>query len=100
MFAIIESGSKQYKVSVGDFIDIDKAQAEVGEELEFDVRMTCDGDKVEIGKPTLDIKVKGKIVDHHKAKKIMVFKYKAKKNYRVKQGHRQPHTKVEIMSIG
>ena len=101
MYAIIESCGKQYKVSKGDIIFFEKLDAEEGKKVTFDnVILVADGEKIEIGTPFVkDIKVEGKVLSHGKAKKIIVFKYKAKKNYKRKQGHRQPYTKVEITSI-
>ena len=101
MYAIIESCGKQYKVSKGDIIFFEKLNVEEGKKVTFDnVILVADGEKIEIGTPFVkDIKVEGKVLSHGKAKKIIVFKYKAKKNYIRKQGHRQPYTKVEITSI-
>ena len=101
MYAIIESCGKQYKVSKGDIIFFEKLNVEKGKKVTFDnVILVADGEKIEIGTPFVkDIKVEGKVLSHGKAKKIIVFKYKAKKNYKRKQGHRQPYTKVEITSI-
>ncbi len=101
MYAIIETGGKQYKVEQGNIINVEKLDAEVDAEVSFDVLMTSDEGKVTSGKPLLDgVSVKGKVLAHGKAKKVIVFKYKAKKDYRKKQGHRQPYTRVEIVSIG
>ena len=101
MYAIIESCGKQYKVSKGDIIFFEKLNVEEGKKVTFDnVILVADGEKIEIGAPYVkDIKVEGKVIAHGKAKKIIVFKYKAKKNYKRKQGHRQPYTKVEITGI-
>ena len=101
MYAIIESCGKQYKVSKGDVIFFEKLETEEGKKISFDkVILVSDDKKVEVGNPYVkDAKVEGKVVSHGKAKKIIVFKYKAKKNYRRKQGHRQPYTKVEITNI-
>lgn len=101
MYAIIQTGGKQYRVSEGDVISIEKLTAAEGEEVVFDQVLTvvADGD-VKIGKPVLEgAKVTAKVVEHGKGKKILVFKYKAKSNYRKRQGHRQPYTKVEISKI-
>ena len=101
MYAIIESCGKQYKVAEGDVVFFEKLDAEEGKKVTFDkvVLVSNDG-KVQIGNPYVKgMKVEGKVVSHGKAKKIIVFKYKAKKNYRRKQGHRQPYTKVEITGI-
>ncbi len=101
MYAIIESCGKQYKVAEGDVVFFEKLDAEEGKKVTFDnVVLVSEEGKVQIGNPYVKgIKVEGKVVSHGKAKKILVYKYKAKKNYRRKQGHRQPYTKVEITSI-
>ena len=101
MYAIIEACGKQYKVSKGDVVFFEKLDSEEGKKVKFDkVILVSDGGKIEVGTPYVKgAKVEGKVVAHGKAKKIIVFKYKAKKNYRRKQGHRQPYTKVEITSI-
>ena len=101
MYAIIRTGGKQYKVAAGDEILIEKLEAAVDAEVEFDVLLVSDESGVKVGKPVLDgVKVKGKVLEHGKGKKVVVFKYKPKKNIRTKRGHRQPYTKVEILSIG
>ncbi len=101
MYAIIESCGKQYKVAEGDVVFFEKLDTEEGKKVTFDkVVLVSDEGKVEIGNPYVKgYKVEGKVVAHGKGKKIIVFKYKPKKNYRRKQGHRQPYTKVEITSI-
>ena len=101
MYAIIESCGKQYKVTEGDVVFFEKLDAEEGKKVTFDkVVLVSNGEKIEIGNPYVKgIKVEGKVVAHGKGKKIIVYKYKAKKNYRRTQGHRQPYTKVEITSI-
>ena len=101
MYAIIESCGKQYKVAQGDVVFFEKLDAKEGGKITFDkVVLVSDEGKVQIGNPYVKgIKVEGKVVSHGKAKKILVFKYKAKKNYRRTQGHRQPYTKVEITGI-
>lgn len=101
MYAIIESCGKQYKVAEGDVIFFEKLETEEGKKVSFDkVVLVSDDKKVEVGAPYVKgVKVEGKVVAHGKGKKIIVFKYKAKKNYRRKQGHRQPYTKVEITAI-
>ena len=101
MYAIIETCGKQYKVTEGDVVFFEKLEAEEGKKVKFDkVILVSDEGKVEVGTPYVKgAKVEGKVIAHGKAKKIIVFKYKAKKNYRRKQGHRQPYTKVEITSI-
>ncbi|NLH45496.1 MAG: 50S ribosomal protein L21 [Acholeplasmataceae bacterium] len=101
MYAIIQTGGKQYRVSEGDVLSVEKLPVAEGEEVVFDQVLTvvADGD-VKIGKPVLEgAKVTAKVVEHGKGEKILVFKYKAKSNYRKRQGHRQPYTKVEISKI-
>ena len=101
MYAIIESCGRQYKVSEADVVFFEKLEVEEGKKVTFDkVILVSDDKKVEVGSPYIKgVKVEGKVVSHGKHKKIIVFKMKAKKNYRRKQGHRQPYTKVEITSI-
>ena len=101
MYAIIESCGKQYKVAQGDVVFFEKLEAEEGKKVTFDkVILVSEDGKVQVGNPYIKgIKVEGKVVSHGKGKKIIVFKMKAKKNERTKQGHRQPYTKVEITAI-
>ena len=101
MYAIIESCGRQYKVAEGDVVFFEKLDAEEGKNVTFDkVVLLSEEGKVQIGNPYVKgISVEGKVVSHGKGKKIIVFKMKPKKNYRRKQGHRQPYTKVEITSI-
>jgi len=101
MYAIIETGGKQYRVSEGDVLDVEKLDVEEGKEVVFDKVLTVVNDgEVRIGKPVVDgAKVTAKVAKHGKGEKIFVFKYKAKANYRKRQGHRQPYTQVEIKSI-
>ena len=101
MYAIIETGGKQYKVEEGEIVEIEKLDVAEDEEVEFDtIKAISNGEKLEVGQPNLaDATVKGKVVEHGKGDKIIVFKYKPKNNYRKKQGHRQPYTKVMIEDI-
>ena len=101
MYAIIESCGKQYKVAEGDVVFFEKLDVEEGKKVTFDnVVLVSDDKKVEVGAPYVKgVKVEGKVVSHGKGEKILVYKYKAKKNYRRTQGHRQPYTKVEITKI-
>lgn len=101
MYAIIESCGRQYKVAEGDVVFFEKLEAEEGKKVTFDnVILVSEDGKVQVGNPYVKgVKVEGKVVSHGKHKKIIVFKMKAKKNERKKQGHRQPYTKVEITSI-
>lgn len=101
MYAIVKTGGKQYKVAEGDIIFVEKLEAGEGEVVVFDQVLTVvNGADVKIGRPMVDgAKVTGKVAAHGKGKKILVFKYKAKSNYRKRQGHRQPFTKVVIEKI-
>jgi len=101
MYAIIEACGRQYKVQEGDTVFFEKLDAEEGKKVNFDkVILVSDDKKVEVGSPYVaGAKVEGKVVSHGRGKKIVVFKYKAKKNERKTQGHRQDYTKVEITSI-
>jgi len=101
MYAIVNTGGKQYKVSQGDVLRVEKMPGEIGSPVSFDkVLMVSDGENVNIGQPVLDnVEVKGHIMEQGKAKKIIVFKYKRRKRYRRKQGHRQPYTAIKIDSI-
>ena len=97
MYAIIATGGKQYRVSEGDVIYIEKIDAQVDSTVSFDVLLMGNDGDVKIGTPVVEgVKVEGQI----RGEKIVVYKYKSKKNYRRKQGHRQPYTKVEITKIG
>ena len=101
MYAIIATGGKQDRVSEGDVIYIEKIDAEVDSTVSFDVLLVENEGDVKVGTPVVEgVKVEGKVVAQTRGEKIIVFKYKAKKNYRRKQGHRQPYTKVEITKIG
>ncbi len=100
MFAIIQTGGKQYKVSENQTIDVEKIERQVGDKVELDVLLLSDDKTVKTGSPVLaDVKCVAEIVAHGKADKIVVFKYKPKKNVRRKQGHRQPFTRIKIVSI-
>ena len=101
MYAVIVTGGKQYKVSEGDTLFIEKLKVEEGSAVTFDqVLMVGDGEKVTVGTPSVDgATVEAKVLKNGKAKKVYVFKMKRKKNYRRKKGHRQPFTKIEITKI-
>ncbi len=97
MYAIIETGGKQYRVQENDFLFIEKLEVAEGEEVVFDKVLMVEG---KIGSPVVEgAKVLAKVVAQGKAPKIIVYKYKSKKNYHKKQGHRQPFTKVQITKI-
>ena len=100
MYAIIDNGNKQYRVSVGDTLKVEKLAAAVGATVTFPVVLTADEKGVQVGKEVEKVTVTAEVVSHGKDKKIIVFKYKAKKNERKKQGHRQPYTTVKITAIG
>jgi len=101
MYAIIEICGKQYKVAEGDIVFFEKLDSEEGKTITFDnVVLVSDDKKVEVGSPYVKgVKVEGKVISHGKGKKVLVYKYKPKKNYRRTQGHRQPYTRVEITKI-
>ena len=100
MYAIFENGSKQYKACVGDLVKVEKLNAEVGSTVEFPVILTADEKGIAAGAEVASLKVTAEVVAQGKEKKIIVFKYKAKKNERKKQGHRQPYTQIKITAIG
>ena len=100
MYAIIKTGGKQQCVEEGKVITIEKLDVEAGAEVAFDEVLLVSGDSVKIGQPTVaGAKVTGKVLEQGKGAKIRIFKYKAKSNYRRRQGHRQPFTKVQIEKI-
>ena len=101
MYAIVDSGGKQYRVKEGDILKVEKLAGEVGDNVSFDkILMFSNDENVNIGTPLLeDVTVNGHIVEQGKAKKIIVFKYKRRKRYRRKQGHRQQFTAVKIDNI-
>lgn len=100
MYAIFENGSKQYRVSEGDVIKLEKLNANVGDTVEFPIVMLADDEGIKLGAEVANAKVTATVLAQDKAKKIIVFKYKAKKNERKKQGHRQPFTEVKVLAIG
>ena len=100
MYAIITAGNKQYRVSQGDVIYIDKVNQENDTTVTFDVLLIGNDGEVKVGNPTVaGAKVEGKVVAQVKGEKIKIYKYKSKKNYHRRAGHRQPYTKVEITAI-
>lgn len=100
MNAVIKTGGKQYSVKEGDVIYVEKLGLEKDAEVDFDVLMISDGENSRIGTPIVDgASVKAKVLGDVKGEKIVIFKYKSKKTYRKTQGHRQPYTKLEIVSI-
>ncbi|KMY30336.1 MULTISPECIES: 50S ribosomal protein L21 [Lysinibacillus] len=100
MYAIIETGGKQIKVEAGQEIYIEKLGVEADEVVTFDKVLFVGGENVKVGAPLVEgATVTAKVVKEGRAKKIVVFKLKAKKNYRRKQGHRQPYTKLVVEAI-
>ncbi len=101
MYAVVKTGGKQYRVETGQTIRVEKIDGDVGTTVTLDnVLMYSDGENVNVGQPNLDnVTVSGYIVEQDKARKILVFKYKKRKRYRRKQGHRQPFTAIKIDSI-
>jgi len=102
MYAIIETGGKQYRVQEGDVITVEKLGLDAGKKVEFDnVLVLSDDNGLKVGTPYIEgAKVVGKVVENGKGEKVIIFKYKRKKDYRKKQGHRQPYTMVEIKDLG
>ena len=99
MYAIMDNGNKQYKVAEGDVVRVEKLAANEGDTVEFKVLMVADENGVKVGADVANAKVTATVVKQDKAKKIIGFKYKAKKNERKKQGHRQPFTAVKVEKI-
>lgn len=98
MYAVIETGGKQYRVQQGDVITVEKLKVEAGDRVTFDkVLVVNDGTEVKVGTPSVNgAAISGTVVENGKGKKVIIFKYKSKKDYRKKQGHRQPYTMIKI----
>jgi large subunit ribosomal protein L21 len=100
MYAVIQTGGKQYKVQVGDVLYVEKLSVEADDVVKFDTVLAFEDENgIQVGTPTLDIPVEAKVLKNGKGKKVTVFTYKPKKNEKRKLGHRQPYTKIEITSI-
>jgi len=101
VYAVVETGGKQYRVTVGQTIEVEKLPFAVGEKVELDrVLLVADGDEVKVGQPTVKgAKILATVVEHGKGKKIIIFKYKPKERYRRKKGHRQAYTRLRIEKI-
>jgi len=101
MYAIIATGGKQYKVQVEDIILTEKLDAEVGAKVEFEALLVSDESTIKVGTPKVSgIKVIAEVIEHGKGEKIDIFTYKKKNNHHRAQGHRQPYSKIKIISIG
>ena len=100
MYAVIESGGKQYKVAVGDTLDVESLDANAGDQVILDrVLMVAKEGDIQVGKPHLDAQVAATVVSHGRGRKLIVFKYRAKQRYRRKTGHRQNYTRLRIDEI-
>lgn len=101
MYAVIKTGGKQYRVYEGEILNVEKLDAQEGTTVEFDEVLAINDDNgLKVGTPVLEgAKVEAQVLKHGKGRKVIVFKYKAKKNYRKKQGHRQPYTQIRITKI-
>ena len=99
MYAIVTTGGKQYKAEAGKALKVEKLDVEVGATVKLDVLMLADGDKVVVGESAAKAVVNAEVLAQDKARKVVVFKYKAKKNERKRQGHRQPYTVLKIKEI-
>lgn len=99
MFAVVATGGKQYTVQAGDVVKVEKLEANVGDKINLDVLMVSDDKGARVGSKLKNAVCEAEVVSHGKADKVVVFKYKAKKNVRTKQGHRQPYTEIKILSV-
>lgn len=100
MYAVIATGGKQYRVAEGDVIRVEKLDAEVGTEVTFDQVLVIGGESMNVGKPYVDgASVSGEVLAQDRAKKVVVYKYKPKRGYHRKNGHRQPYTELKITKI-
>ena len=99
MYAIVKTGGKQYKVAAGDKINIEKLDAEVGDEVVLDALMVADGENVVAGADAANYKVTAKVLEQFKGEKVFVVKFQKRKNYKRRNGHRQLQTRVEVLSI-
>ncbi|MBM3204683.1 50S ribosomal protein L21 [Candidatus Uhrbacteria bacterium] len=99
MIAVIQTGGKQYLVKPGDVLNVEKLEAKQGDQVSFETLLTAEGEKVEIGAPFVSGQVKAEVIEQGRAKKIEVVHYKPKVRYQKRSGHRQPYTKIKILSI-
>ena len=100
MYAVVKTGGKQYKVSVGEKLKVEQIPAELDSQIELEVLMIADGENIKVGLPVLaGAKVVAKIIAHGRGEKIRIFKMRRRKHYQKRQGHRQNFTQIEIVSI-
>ena len=99
-YAIVKVGGKQYKVEPDTYFKVEKLDAQVGEKVELPCLLVADGEKITIASGEKKVKAVCEVLEFGKESKVVVYKYKAKKNVRKKQGHRQPYTKLKVVSIG
>lgn len=100
MYAVVKTGGKQYKVSVGEKLKVEQIPAELDSQIELEVLMIADGGNIKVGSPVLaGAKVVAKIIAHGRGEKIRIFKMRRRKHYQKRQGHRQNFTQIEIVSI-
>ena len=100
MYAVVKTGGKQYKVSVGEKVKVEQIPAELDSQIELEVLMIADGENIKVGSPVLaGAKVVAKIIAHGRGEKIRIFKMRRRKHYQKRQGHRQNFTQIEIVSI-
>ena len=100
MYAVVKTGGKQYKVSVGEKLKVEQIPAELDSQIELEVLMIADGENIKVGSPVLaGTKVVAKIIAHGRGEKIRIFKMRRRKHYQKRQGHRQNFTQIEIVSI-
>lgn len=102
MYAVFQSGGKQYKVEPGTVVKLEQLPGEVGDQVKLDqVLLIAEGDQIQVGQPVInDTVISGKIVEQGRHRKILIFKHKRRKDYRKKQGHRQAYTAVLVEGIG
>ncbi|SSY70580.1 MULTISPECIES: 50S ribosomal protein L21 [Neisseriaceae] len=100
MYAVVKTGGKQYKVTVGEKLNVEQIPAELDSQIELEVLMIADGENVKVGAPTVaGAKVVAKVVAHGRGEKVRIFKMRRRKHYQKRQGHRQNFTRIEILSI-
>ena len=99
MYAVIKTGGKQYKVTVGEKLKVEQIPAELDSQIELEVLMIADGDKLKLGEEAAKAKVVAKVVAHGRGEKVRIFKMRRRKHYQKRQGHRQNFTQIEIVAI-